>query len=231
MNQERQRRFVGPVKVFDDVTVADGFEPRARAPLKGSGKDSGASAPAAVPAVRNIGKNSPKARSDLGQLGRVVPHLPTEIIEARRLRQTAFDDLDERADRETVRLFRSSARPGIESPLRDAYSAISIARRRLAHAGSAAEHHQRAVAAERAIDRRANRATFGLPPHKSGSFRERERRNLQHHRRGPRTLDTRGREIATRSWLAIWLDSRSSRRIPTQSENRDQAGRSRRCRS
>jgi hypothetical protein len=35
-----------------------------------------------------------------------------------------------------------------------------------------------------AIDHRANRVTFGFPPHECGSFAERKRRNIEHNRRG-----------------------------------------------
>ena len=124
--------------------------------------------------LRNIRKNSPKAWSDLGQFSRIVAHPPAEIIQARRLRQIAFDDLGERQIGKRFVSF-VAVPDGHRKPMRDAYSAISIARRVLPTPGSAPQHDQRAVAAQRTIDRRANRATFGFPPHKSGSFRQRER--------------------------------------------------------
>src|SRR6266851_6767032 len=91
-----------------------------------------------------------------------------------------------------------------------------------AHARAAPEHDQRPEAAERAIDDRANRATFGLAPHKSGSFRERERRSFQHHREGLRMIGTRWRRIATRTSLLRWLNGhrRSSSKLPRNREIR-----------
>src|SRR5260370_28648401 len=43
----------------------------------------------------NIRKGSSKTWSNLCQFGRVVPHPPTVVIETRRLRETAFKNLDE----------------------------------------------------------------------------------------------------------------------------------------
>jgi len=46
--------------------------------------------------LRDIRENSSKAWSNLGQFGRIFPHPGVEIVEARRLRQITFNDLDER---------------------------------------------------------------------------------------------------------------------------------------
>src|SRR5271169_4725349 len=52
--------------------------------------------------LRNIRENPSNARSNLCQFGRVVPHLPTVVIKACSLRQTAFKDLDERKKRKRL---------------------------------------------------------------------------------------------------------------------------------
>src|SRR5882762_8601057 len=66
----------------------------------------------------------------------------------------------------------------------------------LAHAGSASEHDQRAVAAQRTINHRANRVTFSFSPDEFGSFGERKRRNLQYCRRDLPMIGTRSNGIA-----------------------------------
>jgi hypothetical protein len=53
------------------------------------------------------------------------------------------------------------------------------------------------VAGLRTIDDRANRATFSFSPNECGSFRERERRNIQHHRRSLPMIGMRWSRIAT----------------------------------
>src|ERR1700756_1208313 len=95
MNQERQRGFVGPMQVLNYVQLRTCLS---RAPHRVGNaleKITALLRPRQIQWLRNIGKNSPEARSDLGQFGRVVPHPPTVVIQTRGLSQTALNNLGE----------------------------------------------------------------------------------------------------------------------------------------
>src|SRR6202035_5641336 len=96
MNQERERGFVGPMKVLNYVQLRTCLS---RAPDRVGNaleKMTALLRQRQFQWLRNIPKNSPKAWCDLGQFSRIFPHPPTEIIKARRLSEVAFNDLRER---------------------------------------------------------------------------------------------------------------------------------------
>src|SRR5258708_27779316 len=96
MNQKRQRGFVGPMNVLNYIKQGTRLR---RAPHRVGNaleKITALLRRRQFLWLRNIRKNSPEARSDLGQFGCVVPHPSTEIIQARRLSEVAFNDLGER---------------------------------------------------------------------------------------------------------------------------------------
>src|ERR1700693_4490629 len=96
MDQKRQRRLIGPLKVIQDEQVRTRL---GRAPQRLG------NALKKIAALlrrwqyhgwRNIRKYSSQAGCDLGEFARIFPHLATEIIETRGLRQAALKDLGER---------------------------------------------------------------------------------------------------------------------------------------
>src|SRR5580692_11912599 len=95
MNQKRQRGFIGPMEIIEDV--------QSRLSLSSTRSNLRKALEEIAALLRhrqfqgfwNVRKNSPETRSDLGQFGRIVSHLQTEVIRARRLSQAAFNDLDE----------------------------------------------------------------------------------------------------------------------------------------
>src|SRR5580704_10415969 len=96
MNQERQRGFVGPMKVLNYVQLRTCLR---RAPDRVGNaleKMTALLRRRQFEWLRNIRKNSPKAWCDLGQFSVIFPYPPTEIIQARRLSEVAFNDLRER---------------------------------------------------------------------------------------------------------------------------------------
>ncbi len=147
----------------------------------------------------------------MGQFSQSVAHTSTVVIQARRPRQIVFDDLD---DWEIGKRFFSFVAVPDGASEADARRVLRHLHREpgLTHAGSVPEHDNRAAAGSRTLDDRANRATFRFPPHKRGSFRERERRNLQDHWRGRRRRDlkigARRSGIGTRGWWRGRLGNR-----------------------
>src|SRR4029077_19875219 len=96
MNQERQRGFVGPMKVLNYVQLRTCLS---RAPHRVGNaleKMTELLRRRQFQWLRNIRKGSPKAWCDLGQFSRIFSYPPTEIIQARRLSEVAFNDLCER---------------------------------------------------------------------------------------------------------------------------------------
>src|ERR1700730_123293 len=99
MDQERQRGLVGPLKVRKDIQWRTGLSCAPQFVGNALEKIAAFLRGRQIQWLRNILKNSPKAWNDLSQFGRVVPHPPTEIIEARRLSEVAFNYLREREKR------------------------------------------------------------------------------------------------------------------------------------
>src|SRR6266404_8046539 len=95
MDQERQRGLVGPLKVLKDIQLRTGLSCAPQ--FVGNALEEMAAflRRRQIRWFRNIRKNSPKAWNDLGKFRRIVPYPPTEIIEARRLSEAAFNDLHE----------------------------------------------------------------------------------------------------------------------------------------
>src|SRR5260370_27567265 len=96
MNQKCQRGFVGPMKVLKYVQLRMFFTRAPRRVGNTLEKIAALLRQRQFQWLRNIRKNSPEGWSDLDQFGRVVSHPPTEIIQARRLSEVAFNDLRER---------------------------------------------------------------------------------------------------------------------------------------
>src|SRR6266851_3438407 len=99
MNQKCQRGFVGPMKVLKYVQLRTCLSRAPRRVGNTLEKIAALLRQRQFQWLRNIRKNSPEAWSDLGQFGRVVSHPPTEIIQARRLSEVAFNDLREQEKR------------------------------------------------------------------------------------------------------------------------------------
>src|SRR5260221_11801792 len=92
MNQQRQCGFVGPMKVLKNVKVRtrlSGSPQRLREALE---QIAALLRRRQFERLRNIWKNAPKAWRDPGQFGSIAPHLLAILIQARRLRETAFKD-------------------------------------------------------------------------------------------------------------------------------------------
>src|SRR5260370_40687659 len=100
--------------------------------------------------LRNIRTNSSKTWRELGQFSRVVPHPPTEIIQACRLRQIAFNDLGEG---EIGKRFVSFVAVPDEASEANARRVLRHLDRQAgpAHGGSAPGPHQRPVPPQGAI--------------------------------------------------------------------------------
>src|ERR1700731_2625495 len=96
MNQKSQRRFVGPVKVLNDVEIRAGSRGAADRFREALEEIAALLHRRQIQWLRNIGKDSSKPRRELRQFGRVIAHLPAEVVETRRLREIVLDDLDER---------------------------------------------------------------------------------------------------------------------------------------
>src|SRR5438045_797403 len=93
MNQERQRGFVGPMKVLNYVQLRTYLS---RTPYRVGNaleKMTAFLRRRQFQWLRNIRKNSPKAWRDLGQFRRIFPDPSTEIIVVRRLSEAVFNDL------------------------------------------------------------------------------------------------------------------------------------------
>src|SRR5216683_7738900 len=88
----------------------------------------------------NVGKDSSKTRRELGQFSRIVSHLPTEVIETWRLRQIAFNDLDERKMGIGFLSFIAMADEASEANARRVLRHLHR-QPGLADAGSAPQHH------------------------------------------------------------------------------------------
>src|SRR6266849_4561205 len=102
-----------PIEGPRGQVTADGFESRAPSPPQRFGKDSGASAPAAVPSVPEYPE---KPVGGLERSGLVRPHfLPSAGGNHRCLRPApdCFPPSRRRVEGEKIRLFRSSARRSI----------------------------------------------------------------------------------------------------------------------
>src|SRR5216683_689955 len=87
MNQKRQRGLVSPLKVIQYVQIRTCLS-RARQRLGNTLKK--------IAALPNIRKNPSEAWSDLGQFGGIVAYPPTVVLQACRLREMSFDELDPR---------------------------------------------------------------------------------------------------------------------------------------
>src|ERR1700746_1167675 len=93
MNQERERGFVGPIKVLNYVQMRTCLS---RAPYRVGNaleKITALLRRRQFQWLWNIRKTPPKAWCDLDQFSRIFLYQPTEIIQARRLREVAFNDL------------------------------------------------------------------------------------------------------------------------------------------
>src|SRR5579862_2682888 len=95
MNQKRERRFVSPLKILEDSQLRSALRPACQRLREALEKIAALLRGRQFHWLRNIRKNPPKARRHLCQLGRVFSQHPTEIISPRRLREHAFNDLDE----------------------------------------------------------------------------------------------------------------------------------------
>src|SRR5260370_38633166 len=102
MDQQRQRGFIGPMKVFKDEEIRT-CPSRIRQGLRKALEEIAALlCRRQFERLRHIRKESSKAWSNLRQFGCVVPHPPTVVIQAWRLRQAAFENLDERKEGERL---------------------------------------------------------------------------------------------------------------------------------
>src|SRR5260370_29940556 len=114
MDQQRQRGFIGPMKVYNDEEIRT-CTSRIRQRLGKALEEIAALLRGRqLQRLRNIREHSSNAWSNLCQFGRVVPHTQTVVIEARRLRQTAFKDLNERKKGERFVSFVAMADHGFE---------------------------------------------------------------------------------------------------------------------
>src|SRR5258708_19627559 len=97
--------------------------------------------------------------------------MTTVSIQTCRLGQTGLNDLDEG---KMGKRFVSFIAVPDEASEANARRVLRHPHRQtaLAHAGSASEHDQRALAAQRSINRLANRVTFSFSPDECGSFGE-----------------------------------------------------------
>src|SRR5258705_392975 len=95
MIQERQRGFVGPMKVLEYVQIRTCLSRAPQRLRNALDKIAALLCWGQFRWLRNIRENSSKPWSDLGQFGRIFSHPSTEIIEARGLCQIAFNDFNE----------------------------------------------------------------------------------------------------------------------------------------
>src|ERR1700751_3280080 len=93
MNQERQRGFVGPMQVLNYVQLRTCLSHTPHRVGYALEEIAALLRPRQFQWLRNIRKNSPEARCDLGQFSRVFPHPPTVVIQTRGLSQTALNNL------------------------------------------------------------------------------------------------------------------------------------------
>src|SRR5258708_35422801 len=95
MNQKRQRRFVGPMKVLNYVQLRTCLSRTPDRVGNALEKMTSLLHRRQFHWLLNIRKNSPEAWRDQSQFGRICSHAQTEIIQARRLSEIAFNDLRE----------------------------------------------------------------------------------------------------------------------------------------
>src|SRR5271156_3778395 len=95
MIQERQRGFVGPMKVLEYVQVRTCLSRAPQRLRNALNKIAALLCWGQFRRLRNIREHSSKPWSDLSEFGGIFSHPSAEIIEARRLCQIAFNDLGE----------------------------------------------------------------------------------------------------------------------------------------
>src|SRR5258708_3542040 len=139
MNQKRQRGFIGPMKVleYQHIRTCAG---RIRQSLRNAlEKIAAFLRRRQFQWLRNIGKGASKAWRDLGKFGRIFSHPSAEIVATRRLRQTAFKDLDEGEKGKWFVSFVAVSDQAFEADARRVFRNLHR-QAALAHAGSTTQH-------------------------------------------------------------------------------------------
>src|ERR1700683_4340386 len=90
MNQKREGRFVGPVKIFEDPYLRTGSSRTGQRFRNALEQIAAPLRRRQIQWLRYIWKDAAQAWRDLGQFGRVIPHMPAEIFEAPRFVPRCF---------------------------------------------------------------------------------------------------------------------------------------------